>query len=82
MTLYFIAGKLTWIKEHPQYEALTFSWLAIILNCNCLSQGVRAVQGVARLTAWIAGSNPAEGMDYFRLLCLLCVVHVATSATS
>ena len=29
----------------------------------------------------IAGSNPAEGM-YVRLLCLLCVVQVATCVTS
>jgi hypothetical protein len=32
-------------------------------------------------TAGILGSNPAEGMDV-RLLCLLCVVWVAASATS
>ena len=31
--------------------------------------------------AGIVGSNPAEGMD-IRLLCLMCVVQVAASATS
>jgi hypothetical protein len=33
-----------------------------------------------RLTAGIADSNPADGMDV-RLLCLLCVVLVAAYAT-
>ena len=33
-----------------------------------------------RLIIGIAGHNPAEGMDV-RLLCLVCVVKVATSAT-
>ena len=31
-----------------------------------------------RLTAAIAGSNPAEGMDV-RLFCLFCVMHVVAS---
>jgi len=38
-----------------------------------------AVRSVAYvLTAGIAGSNPAEGMDV-RFLCLLCVVWLAAS---
>ena len=32
-------------------------------------------------TAGIAGSNPAEGME-FRSLCLLCVVQIVVFATS
>jgi len=35
----------------------------------------------SRWIAGIAGSNPADDMDV-RLLCLLCVVQVAASATS
>jgi hypothetical protein len=34
-----------------------------------------------RQITWIVGSNPAEGMDV-RLLCLLCFVYVAASATA
>jgi hypothetical protein len=33
------------------------------------------------LIVWIVGSNPVDGLDV-RLLCLLCVVYKAASATS
>jgi hypothetical protein len=52
-----------------------------LIGCLVRWPCVLSSRSPAVLIAGIACSNPAEGMDV-RLSCLLCVVYIATSATS